>query len=101
MMSRRDFLHGSVGATAVGASAIHGVERADAAEPTAAYTPTASDRAYAVRPDIHPDLKRHGAIFEKKIQQVGDHVYSAIGFADGNSVMVVWTPATKRLRTLN
>jgi hypothetical protein len=56
MINRRSFLNRTAG-TAVVASAIYGVERADAVEPMAAYTPTALDRAYAVRPDIH-DLNR-------------------------------------------
>lgn len=40
-------------------------------------------------PTIHPDLSNHGAIFERKIYQVGDNVYSAVGWANGATVMVV------------
>ncbi len=88
MMSRRSFLN-CTGAIAVAAAAIDGVERAAAAEPSARLAAPAADRSYAVPPSIHPDLKGHGTIFERKIHQVGDHVYSAVGFANGDSVMVV------------
>jgi alkyl sulfatase BDS1-like metallo-beta-lactamase superfamily hydrolase len=88
MMNKRSFLSRTAG-TAVAVSAIHGVERAAAAEPSSRLPALAADRSYAVPPSVHADLKRHGTIFERKIHQVGSHVYSAVGFADGNSVMVV------------
>lgn len=44
---------------------------------------------FEVTPTIHPELKAHGAIFERKIYQVGDNVYSAIGWANGGAIMVV------------
>jgi len=49
----------------------------------------AAGKSYDVRPSIHPDLKAHGAIFERKIHKIGDNVYSAVGWMDGNCVMVV------------
>ena len=88
MINRRNFLNRTAG-TAVVASAIYGVERAAAAEPSSRSPALAADRSNAVPPSVHADLKRHGTIFERKIHQVGGHVYSAVGFADGNSVMVV------------
>jgi len=88
MINRRNFLNRTAG-TAVVASAIYGVERAGAAEPFPRSPVLAADRSNPVPSSVHADLKRHGTIFERKIRQVGGHVYSAVGFADGNSVMVV------------
>ena len=88
MINRRNFVNRTAG-TAVVASAIYGVERAAAAEPSSRSPAPAADRSNAVPPSAHADLKRHGTIFERKIHQVGGHVYSAVGFADGNSVMVI------------
>ena len=42
-----------------------------------------------VTPCIDPDLKAHGAIFERKIHRIGDNVYSAVGWSGCNSIMVV------------
>jgi len=42
-----------------------------------------------VTPDINPDLKAHGAIFERRVHKVGDHVYSAVGWSGCNAIMVV------------
>jgi alkyl sulfatase BDS1-like metallo-beta-lactamase superfamily hydrolase len=66
--------------------------RANAAEAPvapAAVAAVAANKSYDVRPHIHPDLKAHGAIFERKIHKIGENVYSAVGWADGNCVMVV------------
>ena len=38
---------------------------------------------------IHPELEKHTAHFEKKIYQVGERVYSAVGYSLGNIIMVV------------
>jgi alkyl sulfatase BDS1-like metallo-beta-lactamase superfamily hydrolase len=44
---------------------------------------------YQVTRDIHPDLAAHGAIFERKIHQVTENVYSAVGWSTCNSIMIV------------
>ena len=37
---------------------------------------------------IHPELAAHTAHFEKKVYQVGDNVWSAVGYSLGNVIMV-------------
>src|SRR5438270_11720134 len=87
-LRKRNFLRGAA-APLIAISAIDRAARANAAEcpvaPAASAAPAAG-KTYGVRPDIHPDLKAHGAIFERKIHRIGDNVYSAVGWADGNSV---------------
>jgi len=51
--------------------------------------PDATAASREVRPDINPDLRAHGAIFERRIHRVGDNVYSAVGWSGCNSIMVV------------
>ena len=46
-------------------------------------------KQYVVKPEISPDLRAHGAIFEQKIYKVGDNVYSAVGWSICNTIMVV------------
>jgi alkyl sulfatase BDS1-like metallo-beta-lactamase superfamily hydrolase len=46
-------------------------------------------KQFEVTPAIHPELRAHGAIFQRKIYKVGDNVYSAIGWANGGTIMVV------------
>lgn len=46
-------------------------------------------KQFDVTPAIHPELRAHGAIFQRKIYKVGDNVYSAIGWANGGTIMVV------------
>jgi alkyl sulfatase BDS1-like metallo-beta-lactamase superfamily hydrolase len=38
---------------------------------------------------VNPELRAHGAIFERKIHEVGDNVYSAVGWSGCNTIMVV------------
>src|SRR5262245_26901747 len=55
----------------------------------AAAVAAAANKKYDVTPGINSDLKAHGAIFERKIHKVADNVYSAVGWAGCNSIMVV------------
>ena len=49
----------------------------------------AAAKPFEVAPGIDPDLKAHGAIFERRVHKVGDHVYSAVGWSGCNAIMVV------------
>jgi Metallo-beta-lactamase superfamily len=42
-----------------------------------------------VTPGVNPELRAHGAIFERKIHKIGDNVYSAVGWSGCNTIMVV------------
>jgi len=44
---------------------------------------------FTVTPGIHPELKAHGAIFERKIHKVGDNIYVAVGWSICNTIMVI------------
>ena len=41
-----------------------------------------------IPPSIHPELKAHTQLFEKKVYQIGDNVYSAVGWAPANTIMI-------------
>ena len=50
-----------------------------------------AEEATVEKPEIsiHPELAAHTAHFEKKVYQVGDNVYSAVGYSLGNVIMIV------------
>src|SRR5713226_7514823 len=95
MLSRRYFLYATGGTAAANgllatpgiASEAHGAaaERSSAIGAAAAL----AAKQYVVKPEINPDLRAHGAIFEQKIHKVGDNVYSAVGWSICNTIMVV------------
>ena len=63
---------------------------ADAGSAGAGPRPDAATTASrGVIPGVNPELRAHGAIFERKIHKVGDNVYSAVGWSGCNSIMVV------------
>jgi alkyl sulfatase BDS1-like metallo-beta-lactamase superfamily hydrolase len=76
MLKRHGFLCGVAGTLAA----------LPAAAPADDATPNLGE---PVTPDINPDLKAHGAIFERRVHKVGDHVYSAVGWSGCNAIMVV------------
>ena len=41
-----------------------------------------------VLPCIHPELKAHTHLFKKKVHKIGDNVYSAVGWAPANTIMI-------------
>lgn len=41
-----------------------------------------------VAPSIHPELKAHTNLFKKKIYKIGENVYSAVGWAPANTIMI-------------
>src|SRR5215469_2397574 len=43
----------------------------------------------AVTPAVHPELRAHGAIFERKIHKVNDAIYVAVGWSICNTIMVI------------
>jgi alkyl sulfatase BDS1-like metallo-beta-lactamase superfamily hydrolase len=95
ILNRRDYLQG----TAVTAALLGGVPPSalaadcpaadESRQRAAAIAAAAANKKYDVTPGINPDLKAHGAIFERKIHKVGDNVYSAVGWAGCNAIMVV------------
>src|SRR5262245_27423037 len=93
--NRRDCLQGAAGAGALllglPAAALAGDCPApdETRQRAAAVAAAAANNKYDVTPGINPDLKAHGAIIERKIHKVGDNVYSAVGWAGCNSIMVV------------
>jgi alkyl sulfatase BDS1-like metallo-beta-lactamase superfamily hydrolase len=95
MLNRRGFLHGTAGMTVpflampttTANAALADTRPVSAAADAVAAAPAI--KRYEVAPRIDPELKAHGAIFARKIHQVGDNVYSAVGWANGNTVMVV------------
>jgi alkyl sulfatase BDS1-like metallo-beta-lactamase superfamily hydrolase len=94
MLSRRNFCSSAGLAAPLAAIPMIGVaDRANAVEDappaSATFGAVSADRSYQVRPEINADLKAHGAIFERKIYKIGDNVYSAVGWANGNCVMVI------------
>ena len=44
---------------------------------------------YSVEPSINPELAEHTNHFERKVYQVGENVYSAVGWSLANSIMIV------------
>ena len=38
---------------------------------------------------IHPELKKHTEHFQKQVYQIGNRVYSAVGYSLGNVIMIV------------
>ena len=90
MMNRRRFLYyGTAGVAspllALGCGSQRRGLPATAVAPAAASATT----PFAVTPGINPDLKAHGAIFERKIYKVGDNIYVAVGWSICNTIMVV------------
>jgi alkyl sulfatase BDS1-like metallo-beta-lactamase superfamily hydrolase len=93
MLDRRDFLC-SAGGAAVPVLAMPAIApEAEAAStersPAAATAAALATKRYAVTPEINPDLAAHGGIFERKIFEVGNNVYSAVGWSICNTIMVV------------
>jgi len=86
---RRDFV--KLGAGAALASAAGADLHEVAGQPRRSGDLTEIDPAIEleVKPAISADLKKHGSIFERKIYRVGENVYSAIGWANGATVMIV------------
>ena len=41
-----------------------------------------------IPPGIHPELKAHTQLFKKKVYKIGDNVYSAVGWAPANTIMI-------------
>lgn len=41
-----------------------------------------------IPPSIHPELKSHTRLFKKKIYKIGENVYSAVGWAPANTIMI-------------
>jgi alkyl sulfatase BDS1-like metallo-beta-lactamase superfamily hydrolase len=63
---------------------------ADAGSAGAGPQPDAATTASrGVNPGVNPELRAHGAIFERKIHRIGDNVYSAVGWSGCNTIMVV------------
>jgi alkyl sulfatase BDS1-like metallo-beta-lactamase superfamily hydrolase len=97
MLDRREFLEGTAGAVApllaIPAQTLAANATATDEPPvtpaTIAVAATSATTRYDVVPAINPDRKAHGAIFERKIHKVGDHVYSAIGWSSCNTIIVV------------
>jgi alkyl sulfatase BDS1-like metallo-beta-lactamase superfamily hydrolase len=93
MFGRRSFLHSTAGAAGpiLALSAVapdaHGAPPGDATSKPAATA--AAIKQYVVTPEVNPDLKAHGAIFERKIYKVTENVYSAVGWSMCNTIMVV------------
>jgi alkyl sulfatase BDS1-like metallo-beta-lactamase superfamily hydrolase len=42
-----------------------------------------------IAPSVHPELAAHGAIFRRKLHQVAENVFVAVGWSTCNSVMIV------------
>src|SRR5437016_9079503 len=80
-MNRHDFLCGVAG-TLVAWPAAAPAQDAAAGRGVAA-------KPIETTPGIDPDLKAHGAIFERKVHKVSDQVYSAVGWSGCNAIMVV------------
>jgi len=94
ILNRRNCLQGTAGAGALllglpPSALAADCPTTDETRQRAAAIAAAATKKYDVAPAINPDLKAHGAIFERKIHKVGDNVYSAVGWAGCNSVMVV------------
>lgn len=43
---------------------------------------------YTVEPSINPELAEHTNHFERKVYQIGENVYSAVGWSLANSIMI-------------
>jgi alkyl sulfatase BDS1-like metallo-beta-lactamase superfamily hydrolase len=41
-----------------------------------------------IPPSIHPELKAHTLLFKKKVYKIGENVYSAVGWAPANTIMI-------------
>jgi len=41
-----------------------------------------------IPPGIHPELKAHTAIFSRNVYKIGGNVYSAVGWAPANTIMI-------------
>jgi alkyl sulfatase BDS1-like metallo-beta-lactamase superfamily hydrolase len=83
MLNRRNFVGGLAGSFTAATSAQSAEQHDQQREASAVI------KHFEVTPAIHPELRAHGAIFERKIHKVGDNVHSAIGWANGGTVMVV------------
>ena len=90
MLNRRRFLYYGPAVVAspflvIGCSSQHLGQQGAAPAPGVAAGP----KQFAVTPGIHPDLKAHGTIFERKIHQVGDNIHVAVGWSICNTIMVI------------
>ncbi|MFA5078645.1 MAG: MBL fold metallo-hydrolase, partial [Dehalococcoidia bacterium] len=47
-----------------------------------------NEHEYHVQPGIHPELKEHTLLFERKIYKIGENVYCAVGYNLANIIMV-------------
>lgn len=50
---------------------------------------TAAEHDFRNRPEVHPGLAAHALRFDKRVEQVADRVFVAIGYGLANTVMVV------------
>ncbi len=41
-----------------------------------------------IPPGIHPELKAHTELFKKKVYKIGENIYSAVGWAPANTIMI-------------
>jgi len=90
MLNRRGFIQRTAGAAGA-LLAVPGCMTTDhppVTTSTAAVATPTSTKRFDVVPAINPELKAHGAIFERKIHQVGESVYSAVGWGC-NTIMVI------------
>ena len=55
---------------------------------TAPCFPSVAQTLAPVEPYVHPELKKHGERFVKKIYKVADNVYSAVGWNVAGIVMI-------------
>ncbi|MEQ9145832.1 MAG: alkyl sulfatase dimerization domain-containing protein [Parvibaculaceae bacterium] len=50
--------------------------------------PAPVERDYSVEPSINPELAEHTRHFEPKVYKIGENVYSAVGWALANTIMI-------------
>jgi alkyl sulfatase BDS1-like metallo-beta-lactamase superfamily hydrolase len=90
MMNRRRFLYyGTAGVASPLLALGCGSQRRGLPATAAAPAGVRATTPFAVTPGINPDLKAHGAIFERKIHKVGDNIYVAVGWSICNTIMVI------------
>ena len=90
MLNRRRFLYyGTAGAASPLLAMGCGGRRAEPPVTAAASAAGAGTAPFAVTPRVHPELRAHGAIFERKIHKVSDTIYVAVGWSICNTIMVI------------
>lgn len=87
MPNRRRFIT-RVAAAASSLLALPALAKPPAGKPAAA-PPYDKARPFMTAPRIDPELKAHGAIFDRHVHKIGENVYSAVGWSGCNSIMVV------------